>query len=192
MARAGMATLIQQLRALGHAGTNDYTVGDETYWTDDQLQALLDETREQRVRVDLTADPIYNAGDWEYYDYVLPAGRWVEEAGTSGAFVVRDSDGDVVSSSNYSVNYRARRITFTSDQDGAIRTADYRTYNLYRAAARLWDERAAYLAQMVDWSSDNHDFKANQEYRAAVAQAAKYRGMAGITVGIMVRTDEAI
>lgn len=191
MARAGMATLIQQVRAFAHAGVNDYTVSDETYWTDDQIQAILDENRQQMVYIDLESDPIYDDGTWKYYEYSIPGGRWIEEASTSGAFVVRDSNGDVISSANYTVNYRARRVTFTADQDGAIIRADYRTYSVYKAAARVWEEKAAYLAQMVDWSSDNHQFKAGTEYDRAMAMAAKYRGMAGITTGVMVRTDEA-
>lgn len=186
--RAGMANLIQELRAAANVGTDEYSVDGVTYWTDDQLQTRLDKTQETHVRLLLQERPVYT-GDWEYYEYLIPAGPHFEQSGTDSGWVVRDSLGGTVT--GYTVNYAARKITFSADQEGASYYLDCRTYNLNAAAADVWEWKAAHVAAAFDWSSDNHSVKASQEYEHCMAQAAKFRGRAGIKSSKMFRTDEA-
>lgn len=186
--RAGMATLITEVRRLCNAGTADYTVSAETFWTDEQIQDVLDETREQWVMAMMTDDPVYD-GTWKYYDYRIP-GKNIEEASTSGAFVVRNASGSAMGTADYTVNYRARRVTFTADQAGASYTLDFRTYDLNLSAARVWEMKAAHLASIVDWESDNHKVKASQEADRALAMAQKFKSMAGPKMSQFRRMDE--
>ena len=137
-ARAGMSNLIKALRAATAVGTSDYTINSVSYWTDDQLQEMLDRYQEQHVHINLTPKPMYT-GDWEYYDYLIPQGRNFEESGTDSGWAVRNSAGGTVT--GYTVNYPARKITFTADQAGKAYYLDCRTYNLQLAAADVWEGR---------------------------------------------------
>lgn len=187
--RAGMSELVQMLRGLCNAGVADAVVAGVTYWSDDQLQEILDGTRMTHTRRLMEMLPVYVDGAWLYYEYGFGGLKWVEEAGTESGFSVRDASGATVS--GWTANYQARRITFSADQDGAYYYLDCRTYNLYEAAAQVWERKAAYVSAQVDWSSDNHSVKASQRAAHCLKMAAQFRGMAGVTVSRMVRIDEA-
>lgn len=190
MARAGMATLIKELRRLTEAGTNDYTLADETFWTDDQLQAELDKTRTDMFNVPLVYAPRYVDGVWRYYDYGWKQGVHVEEASTTGAFVVRDSTGVEVSSTGYTVNYQARQVVFSADKASALLYLDYRFFNLFRAAAGIWEIIASHFADRTYWSTDNAIIKADQKYAHAVERAKYFRDRAGVMASRFYRLDE--
>ena len=62
MAREGMAQLLLDLRRETYAGTADHTVAGVAYWTDDQLQAQLDRTREDFFYRPLATQPELSSG----------------------------------------------------------------------------------------------------------------------------------
>lgn len=188
--RTGMANLILEVRRMTNAGTADYSVSAETFWTDQQVQDVLDETREQWVMTPLVADPVYADGVWNYTEYKIPGRNLEELGGTPAAFVVRNASGSAIGTANYSVDYRARRVVFTADQAGETYYADFRTYDLNLSAARVWEMKAAHLASMVDWESDNHKVKASQEADRALAMAQKFKSMAGPKMSQFRRMDE--
>lgn len=192
MARAGMSNLISQLRAMCSAGSADTTLAGVTYWTDDQLQTELDATQVYRTGVALVPVEIFESGTWRWYDYLIPdtVGAAIEEAGTGSPFKIKDSTGATVSASGYSVNYRARRITFTADQQNQPRYLDVAYYNLNLAAASVWNQKAAFVAANFDFETDNQNLKSSQEYRQCKDMAKYYRGKAGVKVGRFVRSDE--
>ena len=70
-ARTGLSTLISQIRGLSNLGTNDYTLGTATYWTDDQIQIVLDNHRTDIFREELDNSNInyVSSGSIEYKDY---------------------------------------------------------------------------------------------------------------------------
>lgn len=191
-ARAGMANLITEMRVLCNAGTADYTVASVTYFSDDQLQATLDGVRTELRDVALVDRPQRGTAGYSYLDYEIPrtAGAWFEEAATGSGWAVKDGTGATVGTALYSVNYRARMITFASDTGGSAYTLDARAYDLNRAAANLWRRRAALEGLQVDWSSDNHSVKASQRRDFCLDMAAQFDSQAGPTVGQFVRVDE--
>lgn len=192
MARAGMANLITEMRVLCQAGTADYSVAGVAYFSDDQIQASLDETRAELRDVGLVDRPQRGTAGYSYLDYEIPrtAGAWFEEAATGSGWAVRDGTGATVGTALYSVNYRARMVTFASNTGGSAYLLDARAYDLNRAAANLWRRRAALEALRVDWSSDNHNVKASQRRDFCLDMAAQFEAQAGPSSGQFVRIDE--
>lgn len=189
MARAGMDTLIKQLRRLSSAGTAEYTIGSETYFTDDHLQDILDRYRTLHRRVALYPLPAYTGGAYLYVEYPLPRGlRWLESDAADSGWALRDSAGAVAPA--YTVNYEAQVITFAADTGGTTYYLDARSYDLYRAAAETWQFKAGFRAEAVNWQSDNHHVEAALEYEHCVEMAKHYRMLAGISVSRLVRRDE--
>lgn len=179
--RTGMSTLIDHLRTLCDAGTAD--------WSDDTLQRYLDRHRTDHREVTLHAIPVYEDGTYTYTDYRLPH-RDLEQAGTASGWRIYDSAGSTIGTADYSVNYEAGIVTFSADTENAARYADYRVYDVQRAAAEVWEAKAALVASNIDWSSDNHALKSSQEYEHCLAMARRFRALAGPTVTRLVRGDE--
>lgn len=191
-ARDGMTTLIQQLRSATNTTPDDYTLAGDAHWTDVQLQDALDRQSQLWRSVRLNTAPTKVGGAYEYYDYVVPvemAGSFEEYAADSG-WCVRDSAGGSISASNYSVNYPARRITFSANTHGSILYLDARSYNVNAAAAEMWRRKASIAANKVSWSSDNHKVEASQEYAQCIRMSEYYEAQSGSRAGRFVRTDE--
>lgn len=188
--RSGMTNLIARLRAMTHAGPDDYSLADTTFWTDTHLQALLDRTRCTRTGVPLDPLPIIENGTVRVYEYGFPFGRHFEEAGPGSGWAVRDARGQAVLEALYTVNYEARRITFEADQACAAYFLDVRTYNLNATAADVWDQKAAFVAASLDWEGDNHAVRASQEYAHCMAMATHFRQLAGVKVSRLLRVDD--
>jgi hypothetical protein len=192
-ARVGMATLIQELRAACAAGTADYVLANVTYWNDDQLQAELDRTQRVYQFLELEIMPDYIDGEVQYFQFGIPQmlGSYFEQDGVNSGWAVKNSLGEVVSSSDYVADYQAGRITFTADQKGSVFFLDARVYNLNRAAANVWRWKASKVANRVDWSSDNHKISGSMERAQALEMAKYYSGIAGPVTSVFFRTDEA-
>lgn len=191
-ARAGMTTLISDLRQKTNAGTADYTLAGTSYWTDTQLQTELDKQQQQWYHERLDSQPVLTNSAYAYYDYCVPeymAGGLEENAADSG-WCVRDSAGGSVNASNYSVNYQARRVTFTQNQAGSVYYLDARTYNVNAAAAAVWRMKASAVASNVSWASDNMRVDGAQEYEHCIKMAEQFDAQSGARTGRFVRTDE--
>lgn len=192
MARAGMANLILEIRKLCNVGTADFSVAGTNYFSDDQIQALLDNYRATWKRVHLEPIPDPLSGSYDYFEYQIPASlRWFEENAASSGWLVEDSAAGSVNSSSYTANYNARLITFTSDTNGADYYLDCRTYDVYKTAGEIWEQKASFVANSVDWQSDNHRISASQEHKHCLAMAKKYKSMGGLTLSRQRRVDEA-
>ncbi len=182
MARSGMTTLIDELRRRCDAGTADYT--------DDDLQAVLDGYRRVSVRRLLLAVPTQSGGSAVYNDYYWDAGDWVEgaESGTA-VWRVDDSAGSVVGTAAYTVESRAGHLRFTADTLGTAYYLTSRAYDMDRAAADLWDAKAAAVASRFDVSTDNHDLKRSQLVQHYRDMAASYRRRAPAQTSERLRDD---
>lgn len=189
--REGMSALVSKLRGLCAVGPSDYQIGSQTYWSDDQLEAVLDSTARPYKGIRLLALPAFADGAWRTLDYVIPmeAGADFEAPGAGSGFALRDSGGAEVPPAAYSLNLPARRITFNADQGGAAFTLDARAYNVHVAAAAVWEQKAAHAAGEVSWGADNHRVDAGQEYEHCLTMARHYRRLAGVYVVEMVRVD---
>jgi hypothetical protein len=193
-ARAGMSSLIAQLRVLCNVGIADFTIAGIPYWSDDQLQAELDALVAVFRSALLDAMPQRVGAAYVYKEFAVPAGipLWLEED-TSGAtaWVVRDSAGVAkVVTTDYTVNYRSGVITFVADTGGASFFLDCRAYDMYQVAATIWRQKAGLESRSVDWSNADHSFKANQRYEHCIEQAERFESKAGIRTTSLYRTDE--
>jgi hypothetical protein len=189
-ARAGMIPLITRLRELTATSANQTTVGGITYWSDDQLQDILDDYVTEYVHQPLTARPaIGNDSVVIYRDYLWhdDYGIWLERPDTVGAFVVQNSTGyEVV---GFTIDYKNRKITFPVNTDGRTYYITAKSYDMDRAAAEVWYRRAGFLVDMVDWSTDNHSVKDSQAYQHYMARYKEFMSLSGITFSRIRRVD---
>lgn len=197
--RAGMGDLITRLRGYTQADPNEYTLAGEVYWTPEQLQARLDRYRTDVYREPLAVEPTYaSTNTLVYHNYYFMQADVERASGGSLVWQVENSAGSAIGTGAYTVNYDGRQIRFTADQAGTAHYLTYRHYNVYKAAAQIWREKAANVAARFDIRTDNHDLKRRQLRTAYLANAKMYDDMAnGVTVGAsgarmvrMVRADE--
>lgn len=170
-ARTGMAALIMQLRTLAAASTDEYTLGATAFWTDEQLQDVLDAHR-QTITEPLASHPEMDNQTRRY----TFAARDVEQAASGAdAWLVVDADGDAIEGADYTVNYAAREIVFAADTGGATYRLRCRVYALKRAAADVWDAKAAHVAGRFDIKTDNHELRRSQLRTSYLAMARQLR-----------------
>jgi len=188
-ARANMDELINMLRLMANAGVSDYTVGNTTYWTDEQLQDELDKTKRIANYQTAQAIPTYGVGgavtyteyqtgltSWEKLPTIQNEGGTVLTAGTA--------------SGNYAFNDNIGVITFVGDTEGKTRYITGNVYNVELAASKVWELKAAYYATQFDFSTDNHTIKRSPLVDQCTKMARYYAGRAGVNQIEMVRSDD--
>lgn len=191
MARASMANLIKELRAMTQAQSTDYTVESVSWFTDDQLQAELDKLRTTWVGLLLDYIPTRKLNGYEYKQYRIPeqVGVWIEDStGSDNGWYLYDNTGATVTAT-YTTNFQARLITFAVDTTGQSYWLECRSYDLNKAAASVWRIKAAFESKQIDWASDNHDIKAEQRYNHCVQKAEEFESKGGITFVPLIADD---
>jgi hypothetical protein len=181
--RDGMQNLVNRVRALTSAGTAEYTVGDNTYWTDDHLEDILDSNAQFVIDTPLTWQPQSIGGGTVTYVVAEALYRDFEEA-TSGTarWIVRDGPGAQIGTANYTTDYRQGRLTFTSDQGGTAYYLTGYTYDVHAAAADVWLERMAHFSDWYDFAADNQKFSRSQAWDHAMAMEKAMRAKAGANI----------
>ena len=190
-ARSTMATLITRLRGLSQAGTADYTVSSVTYWTDDQLQDVLDEHRQDIYRAPMQPIQIYNGGTVEYHDYHSGYSNLEATSGGTAIFYVEDAAGNAVGTALYTPDYTRGVITFPADTGGSAYYLYGRTYDLNAAAAEVWRTKAGQYAMAVNFSTDNHRIDRGKIIENCFFMADRYDRMGEPTSVIITRNDNA-
>jgi hypothetical protein len=165
--RSGVEYLIKILRAMSNAGTADYTIAGETYWSNDDMAETLD-----RFRVDVYREPLVqiithdNAGSAQYFDYYFQ--HQFAEKHTSGTVLgkvrweLEDSSGSALGTASYEVDYDGQYIRFDSSQSGTAYFLNYSYYNMNRASANIWRRKAAQVADRFHIETDNHNLRKHQ------------------------------
>jgi hypothetical protein len=189
--RNGMYNLVNRLRQMGDAAESEYTLGNETFWTSDHLQTVLDQHRQDVYREPLKVAAVYNnGGSAIYQDYYFDCANAEEAASGSAAWEVENSLGSAIGTADYTVNYEARHIRFTADTAGTAYYLTYRTYDLERAAAIVWERKAASVASRAwDASTDNHSLSRQQIIQNYQNMARYYRSQAKPRMHILERSD---
>lgn len=167
-----MSDLVQTVRELSNAGTNEFTVGTVVYFSDDHIQAALDNNRRDFQFMPMEVNPEQAVGSVVYKEFRTEP---YTESGT--LFYLQTAGGSAVGTSLYSVDNARGIVTFTNDTKGTAFYASGRTYGVHTAAAEIWDRKAANVANQVDWSSDNHSVKNSQVFQFYQKQAQTMRGM---------------
>jgi hypothetical protein len=197
--RDGMSNLIARVRSLANAGTAEYTVGGDTYWTDQQIQDILDgnsqfivDSRLHWQEQDVSGTSVYYTAQAAYRDF--------EEADSGTArWAVRDGPGNLQSTANYTADYRSGRITWSANQDGTIYYLTAYTYDVHAAAADIWQQRMAHFSDWYDFRADNQSFSRSQAFEHAQKMEDAMRARVGANVvgqpaggfrtGVFYRTD---
>lgn len=158
-----MADLLLTLRGLTSSGSAEYTVNGSAYWTDDQLEDVLDRHVVIVNHEELIPDQKVGSGGSVTYLEYQSAYRFFEttSAGTS-RFIVQSHAGATVGTADYSVDYPRGRVTFTADTTGLSRYATGYSYDLNAAAADIWSQKAAHYVTAYDFSTDNHNLRRSQ------------------------------
>lgn len=190
MARATLAPLIAELRQLCEADIDSYKIGATYYWSDDQLQAVLDRHRVFYNHVPVAPDAQYTTGGVEYKIYRTNVTKWEGGTVSPGAYL-QDISGATVPSANYTFDANTGTFTFTTDQAGAYYYVTGYAYDMNRAAAEVWRIKAAHAAVAYDVNTDNHGLKRSQLVTQALQMAQMYESMAGFGVVTLSRSDVA-
>jgi len=179
-ARSGMVDIITELRGMTEASADDYVVVNQGYWSDKQLQDILDKHAWLLDNEPLTLVPTRKSGGYEYKDYYIGRGNIEKTTGGTAIFKVLDTTGTSVSSALYSVDYNVGKITFATDQVTAvIYNVTCAAYDLNAAAAEVWRKKVSHYASAYDFSSDNHSVKREQLFTHARDQMNYYLGLSG-------------
>lgn len=188
-----MFDLIQQVRTLTATGVGDYTIGSQSYWSNAQIEAVLDKHRLDFVDDYLTALPETNSGGTVIYQ--THQAHYTNLEATSGGtaiLYIRNSSGTRAGTADYSIDYNAGRVTFTTNTGGTAYYLTGRSYDLYAAAADIWEVKAAHVAERFDFTADGASFKASQLVTQYTQQAQRCRAQSRsglITVGQLYRDD---
>ena len=191
MARSTMATLITSLRGLAQAGASDYTVNGLSYWTDNQLQDVLDAHRKDVYNYPLTAQTSYSGGVAVYLDYHSNLTHLEATDGGTAIFYVTDGVGVNVGTALYTADYNRGVITFLADTGGISYELYARTYDLNAAAAEVWRTKAGQYATAVNFSTDNHRIDRGEIIKNCLQMATFYEQQVGATNVIITRNDYA-
>jgi hypothetical protein len=190
MARSGMQTLIDTVRGYANADPEEQTVESGssivTYWSDEEIQRVLDRHKSEYIHAGVTVQPTYSGGSIVYVQYKLGATN--VESGTA-AFKIEDTAGTV---SGYTVDYARGIVTFATDQAGKSYWWSGFAYDLDAAAADIWRMKASHVAGLVDFSTDGHSVKRSQQAQAYLNMAGYYQQRSaseGVTTAKIVRDD---
>ena len=189
MARTGMQTLIDTVRGFANADPDEWEVSTDssivTYWSDDEIQRVLDRHKVEHIRAPLEPVTSYSGGSAVVLQYRTEIGNI--EGGT--LFSIEDTSGTV---SGYTVDNTRGVVTFTSDQSGKRYWWNGFAYDLYASAADIWRMKASHVAGLVDFSTDGHSIKRSQQVQQYLNMSQYFQSRSaseGVTTAKIVRDD---
>lgn len=190
MARSGMQTLIDTVRGFANAAPDEWTVSTNTslveYWSDEEIQRVLDRHKTEYIHAAMSVEPTYSGGAVVYTQYKLGATN--VESGTA-AFKIEDTAGTVT---GWTADYTRGIVTFATDQAGKSYWWSGFAYDLDAAAADIWRMKASHVAGLVDFSTDGHSIKRSQQAQAYLNMAGYYQQRSaseGVQTAKIVRDD---
>ncbi len=187
MTRTGLAYLRDDLRGLCEAGTAEWTLGTITYFSDEQLDIILDKHAEAFTYQGMEAEDAQRQtdGTYKWSVYEVEDAEYIEQStGGTAVFVIQDNLGAVLPAASYTMDYRRGYMTLVTPV--SIATPYYATgtaYDINGAAADIWQMKANHVANSFDFSTDNHSINRSQVYKQFMAQAAYYRSMSAEASG---------
>jgi len=184
-----MTTLIDTVRGMTDIGTADYTVGTIAYYSDDEVQRVMDRHRTEVIRSLITPVETYSSGSVVFEQYYSEYGNLEETTGGTSIFYLEDAAGSVVGSTAWTMDYAAGKATFGSDTGGSTMYMYGYSYDLPGAAADIWNMKAANAAKMFDFSTDNMSVKRGQFQEMCFKMAGYYAGQAAPHVIQVYRED---
>ena len=166
--RAGMKYVVSRLRQMTNADVHELAIAGQVYWSDSDIQDVLDRYSTRVIEKELEFVPQYEDGTVIYK--ILPTNIKDLEGPSSGAtrWVMRDTVGAAIGTALYSYNDYTGMVDFSSDTGGTISTnLTAYTYDVYAAAADIWDWRIANFAMWYDFRSENQSMSRSQAFKQA-------------------------
>lgn len=160
MARASMAALISRVRLL----IND-TAGTPQF-TDDQIQDVLDASRQDLRNVALAPAPTYTGSLIQYLDYYSDLGDWEDD------LLLKQFLVNAVTPTT-SENIVGHWVFSATTLPPVYITG--KTYDIYKASADLLERWAAAWAQNYNVSVDGQSFQRGMVLQSYLNLAASYR-----------------
>jgi hypothetical protein len=189
-ARSSMIDVITTLRGLTNAGSADYTVNAASYWTDVQLQAVLDRHVSQITHEELRPISTHlSGGSVAYYDYQSCRRFYETTSGGTARFIVQDQTGATIGTAAYTPDYPAGLISFTANTLGMSRYVTGFSYDMNAAAADVWTQKAAHYSIAYDVNTDNHGLKRSQIIANCMSLAREFASGAQMITLDMDRSD---
>ncbi len=189
-ARPGMTDLLSTLRGMTDAGTADYTIAGVPYWSDTQLQDVLDKHRYDIRSEVLMPQPSYVPGGVEYYQYNSSFDNFEATTGGTAIFIIKDGVGNVQGTATYTADYVTGRIEFASNTGGVDYYLTGRSYDLNAAASDVWKRKASQVAKAFSFSTDNMRVDKGAMVRSYMDMANAFQSMARPQNYQMLRGDE--
>lgn len=162
MSRSSMAALITRVRDL----INDNNPPGSSTWSDDQIQDVLDESREDLVNFKLIERPTYSGSTIQFLDYYSDSGNWETD------FVIKQRLVTVVTPSVSEVI--PGHFQFATNTWPPCYITGKR-YDCFRAAADLLERWAAKWVLSVDIVVNAQQFRQSQAAMALQKLAQTYR-----------------
>lgn len=167
-ARTGMVSLVNHLRQQGEASATD-VFNDVTYWTDDQLQDILDLNSQSFKTMPLTKLGLYD--DVSYtMTFTLPF--WVE-----GGFSIYVRDTTILETETYTYNHLTHEVTFDADVDSRDLIVWGKVYIMTEALADLWNQKAQHRKDYITFKAGAHRMEGAQVYNHCVAMSHYWRNL---------------
>lgn len=188
-ARSGMTNLITTMRGMADLGTADYTIGGVSYWTDEQVQSVMD-----NHRVDIWREPLYiietyiGGGSAEYKHYQSEYTNFEETTGGTSIFYIEEADGDNITS-GWTADYQRGHLTFSDDTLGTVYYLTGRSFDLNASAADIWRRKAAHYGASFSFSTDNHRVDKGALIQNALKMAEVYNRLCGPVTTTIIRSD---
>lgn len=176
--RTSMAEHILSLRRMTDASAAEVTVNGVQYWTDQQLQDILDTYRTDVLDLAMIPAVQKSAGSDVYFRYYFPdsVGSQIEYDPT--LFSIVDEDGNPAPT--YSYNPGDRYILFSANTNGVTYLFRGRFFNLRTSAARVWFDKAGLRTQLIDWKAGGQNLNEDQEYQHCMQMFELYSGTDGV------------
>lgn len=177
MARSTMANLIARVRSM----INDPSGLTQTF-ADDDIQAVLDASRQDVRNQPLTPKPTYSGNTLLYLDYYANVGDWED------GVILKQYLTTVVTPSLSENLVGHWQFSDTTLPPVAITGS---TYDIYRAAADLLERMAAKWVLRYSFSADGQNMQRGQVTTALQQLAATYRRQQRAVSYAMTRSDIA-
>lgn len=191
-ARSGMVDLISEVRALANVGPSDYEVAGLPQYTDHRLQDILDRYRTDHFRAPMQAVQSYSGGSVEYRHYYSGIGNLEITSGGTAITYLETAAGSAVGTAEYSMDYIRGAATFLADTGGSTLYLYGRSYDLNRAAADIWRQKASYYAGQFTFSTDNMKVDRGALYKHCLEMAIEFEQRAATSqVVTLTRSDVA-
>lgn len=177
-----MIELIAELRS--KTATVDNSSDSLNYWTDDDLQKVLDRYAMYVRFYELNPLATIMPGTTVYTDHQWSAllGEWVEmpTSGIDSRFTVQKSDGTYkyygTAEENFTVDANRRLVILNSADKYHYYISAY-FYDVNAAAAEIWQQKADRRVHLINVKTDNTTINASQEYDHCIERAKYYKGL---------------